>query len=120
MAKKPDTYLEEMEEIPPYMCWVLARHPNRNPITQAEIVQRTGWDAKKVERFCGLKSWRGVKIEDVDSFRSACGVTRTNARRHRAYLKRTLDPNTTVNGLTHMRKRPMPAQTRIIRLVTTT
>lgn len=113
---RPQTFLEELDQMPPYMCWVLARKPKRKPITQREIISATGWDKKKVTKFCGLKSWRGVTVEDADAFRSACGITRENERRHRAYLKRSLDPSRTLDGLSHVRKRPGKSQERLINI----
>jgi hypothetical protein len=118
MPKRKDTYLGELDELPPFKCWLIARHPNRMPITQEELAQRTGWDRKKVERFCGLTTWGEVTVRDADLFRQACGITRSNLRYHRWYLKRTQDLTRTVTGLTPARKRPVSAQRRLVRLLT--
>jgi hypothetical protein len=115
---KPETFLAEVEKFPPFKCWLLARHTDHTPITQAEIATATGWPLKKVRRFCGLQTWRGVPVEDIDTFRLACGITRHNEHRHHYYLKRSLDLNRTAAGLTHTRKRPGPANARALRLIT--
>lgn len=95
---------------------MLARKKNGSPITQLEIKKETGWTLSKVEKFCGLKSWATVSVEDVDAFRVACGVTRASERRHRYYLKRTLDLSRTTSGLSHFRKHPGVASRKLVRL----
>jgi len=97
---------------------MIARKPGRVPITQAEIASITGWGEKKVETMCGLKTWADVTVSDADKFRAACGIDRANQRRHKAYLRRTLDLGQTVTGLAAARKRPGIAQKRLIRLMT--
>lgn len=114
--KQQDTYLKQLDELPPYKCWMLARKPRGQPISQAEIQSKTGWSANKVERLCGLKTWADVTVADADTFRKACGITRENERRHRFYLKRTLDLRVTTCGLSHFRKHPKSASKRLIGL----
>jgi len=110
------THLSRINQLPPFVCWLLARR-NRRPITQAEIAKATGWSLKKVRRFCGLQSWDNVPLKDIDPFRMACGITIANERRHREYLKRTLDLERVTDGFTHFRKRPKVAQRRVARLM---
>lgn len=118
--KQQPTYLLQLDELPPYKCWMLARRRGGIPITQQEIRRATGWNKKKVEKMCGLKTWAEVPVMEADQFRAACGVNRANERRHRYYLSRTLDLTVTACGLSHCRKRPVVANKRLIRIATTT
>jgi hypothetical protein len=95
------TYLQHLDQLSPRLCWALARKPGRRAVTQQELCQRTGWSSAKVQRFCKLTTWANETVLDTDTFRQACGVPRDSERRHRAYLKRTLDLAVTVNGLAH-------------------
>jgi len=97
---KRDTYLTHLDELPPYLCWVLARQ-GRKAITQEELARRTRWSRAKVERFCRLRTWAKVRVIEADIFRLACGVRKGTERRHKYYLKRTLDKTQTINGLAH-------------------
>lgn len=96
---------------------MLARKGGGQPITQEELRQKTGWGKKKVEAMCGLLTWASVAVGDADKFREACGVTRANERRHRHYLKRTLNLSCTTKGLAHFRKHPRHATTRLLGLL---
>lgn len=116
--KQQPTYLKQLDEIPPFKCWMLARKGAGIPITQEEIIRKTGWSKNKVERMCGLATWGDVTVADADRFREACGITRSNERRHRYYLKRTLDLAVTTCGLAHFRKHPKVASNRIIKIAT--
>lgn len=118
MAARPqaETYLKQLDELPPFKCWVLARKKGGQPITQTEISKKTGWTLSKVEKFCGMKSWAKATVEDADKFRQACGVTRSSERRHKYYLKRTLDLSRTVSGLAHFRKHPGVASKKLVRI----
>jgi len=114
--KQADTYLKQLDELPPFKCWMLARKGGGKPITQIEIARTTKWTLAKVEKMCGLKTWAEVTVEDADAFRLACGVSRSSERRHRYYLKRTLDLRVTASGLSHFRKHPAVASQKLIRL----
>lgn len=94
------TYLQALDEFPPFVCWALARTA-RKALSQADLCHLTGWSSGKVQRFCKLRTWKTVPVSDVDTFRTACGVTRISERRQRAYLKRTLDVTQTLDGLRH-------------------
>ena len=116
---KPKTYLEELNRLPPFVCWMVARR-GRHPITQKEISRQTGWSLWKVEKFCGLTSWSGVTISDADLFRSACGIDRKNEYLHQKYLRRAMDRHRTAYGLVAARRRPASARQRFVRLSKTT
>jgi len=96
---------------------MLARHPNHQPITQIELVGRTLWPMKKVQRFCGLGTWRNVPVVDADTWRIACNITRATERRAYAYLKRTLNLNTVTTSFIHFRKRPAVATARMLKII---
>jgi hypothetical protein len=100
----PNTYLEQMQEIPPYLCASLARK-GRRAITQQELSEATGWSLSKVSTFCNLESFADVTVADADRFRIACGITRAGERRARFFLRRSLDITKTTNGFNHLRKR---------------
>lgn len=94
------TYLQLLDEFPPFVCWALARKA-RKALSQKDLMQRTGWSSGKVQRFCKLRTWATVTVHDADLFRTACGVDRKSERRQRAYIKRTLDVTQTASGLRH-------------------
>ncbi len=108
--KKPATFLAEVDfPLTPLTCFVIARK-GRQPISQEELALRTGWSMAKVQKFCRLKTWRRVTVEDLDKWRLACGIPRSQERRHRWFLKTSLALDRTPNGLQAFRKRPANAQ----------
>jgi len=95
------TYLEQANELPPRLCFAIARQ-NRRAITQLEIAEATQWSLKKVARLCNLDSWATVTVADMDKFRAACQIDRRSERRHRFFVRRSL--TSAINGFNHLRK----------------
>lgn len=99
------TYLEELDSLPPIICWLLAREPRQGrgvPMTRLLLSHRLGWSASRVRHICGLWSWATITVGDADNFRKACGIPRHAERRQRAYLKRTFRR---LRSFSHIRSR---------------
>lgn len=116
MPANHSTFLAEAEDFPPYLCVLIARK-DRKPVTQEQIAKATGFGINRVIKMWHSTTWAGVAIEDVDKFRAACGITRANIRRHRCYLKVTLDLDRTTTGLNSFRKRPISGQQKLIEIL---
>lgn len=52
-----------------------------------------------------MPNWDKVPVWQADAFMRGCGVTLDNLWRHRAYLRRALDPRLTANPLRYAQKR---------------
>lgn len=117
--KTTETYLAQMDRLAPWQCWLLARHKTHRllPITQDQLSARLTWGIKKIRRFCGLRTWAKINVQEADNFRAACGITRWNEAAQLKYLRRTLDLKRTTNSFAAFRKRPASAQKRISRLL---
>ena len=90
MIKKPTTYLERLDEIPPPLCRLIARTRNNPPriLKMTEIAQAAGLTLQKVAWIAKQKSFAKVKVEEADRFRLGCGITPQNEFRHREYIVR--------------------------------
>lgn len=96
------SYLSRLDRLPPPICLMLARDGRRKPIPMAEISRRSGLSAAMIRKIATLKSWAEVPVGDCESFRSACGITPLNERRHIEFLKRSLKRGT---GMKHLSRR---------------
>lgn len=86
------TYLEELDRLPPIICWLLAREARQGagiPLTRLALAAKLGWSASKVRTISALWTWYTVSVGEADDFRRACGVTRHSERRQREYITRT-------------------------------
>lgn len=83
------TYLAILDEFPPCLCRLLARH-NRRGMTDMEIAKRAGWSIQKVVQMAASASWEFIPVGEAATFMAACGVYPANLRVHRRYLKRTI------------------------------
>lgn len=85
------TLLEALDEIPPKLCRLIARHPGRvqKPMTLDELVARSGLSKRKLRRIMRLDSFATVKVAEVDAYRAACGITPQNLFTHRQYIRKT-------------------------------
>lgn len=83
------THLDLLDEFPPALCRLIARH-NRRGLTDGEIAKRAGWSIQKVVQIASMASWEYVPVGEASTFMSACGVYPANIRHHRRYIRRTL------------------------------
>lgn len=111
-----DTLLEQLDEMPPRLVRLLARRKDKHfqPLTNIDIAKASGLNPKKVSKIGKLDSWRTLTIDEIDRFRSGCGVTPKNMKWHRAYLKRTLSGKIPMAHLRHRK-----AKTKFIKSITT-
>lgn len=97
------TYLEELDALPPCICWLLCRKPRRGagiPVTKKTLASNLGWTVARVSRVCRLWTWATITVKDADAFRLACGISRENERRQRYYLKTSFHRK---RGFAHIR-----------------
>lgn len=66
----------------------LLAYKNGRLLTDVEIAKASGLSHKTVQRLSGRKSFRGVRIEVVDSFLAACGIDPLRSRAKVAQLTR--------------------------------
>lgn len=100
------SYLEKMDEFPPYICMLFARDKSRKRIGVDRIASVTGFSQAKVRRIGKRRSWKNVTVGDAVLFRDACGFSRPQERRQSAYFKRTAWMLRRDSGLQHLRKDP--------------
>lgn len=102
MTKKPNTYLDHLDRLPPVACFMLARR-NGRPIKLAEIRKSSGLSRRKVIAMAKATTWRPFAIGDIDSFRMACGITVRNEPRHFWYLRQTWRRMRDGGGMSHLK-----------------
>jgi len=90
--KLQDTLVAYLDQMPPRLTRMLARDMTRKqqPLTNLQIAKVSGLHPKRVAQISLMNSWGSLTVNEIDAFRSACGVTPKNIRWHRAFLKRTL------------------------------
>lgn len=102
MTRKPLTYLEHLDRLPPVACFMLARR-NGKPIKLAEIRQVSGLSRRKTVAMAKAKTWKPFSIGDIDAFRMACGITARNEQRHFWYLRQTWRRMEDGGGMRHLK-----------------
>ena len=108
-----DTIAKLLADFPPNVVRMLARSGNGKAarrLTHEEVVKSSGLTYARVRTISGLTSWRGVTIEEADAFMGACGVTLANLWRHRAYLRRSLNPRITKSPLHYTLRLGVPTR----------
>lgn len=73
-------------------------------LTHHEVAKLSGLSYERVRDLSALDSWEKVAIGEADRFMSGCGVNLRNLWRHRAFLRRTLDPRRTARPLAFARR----------------
>lgn len=68
-------------------------------LTHIEVAHASGLALAKVRRISRLTSWDSVTVGDADKFMRGCGINIATLWRHRAFLRRTLDPRQTKTPL---------------------
>jgi hypothetical protein len=92
MKRTEMTILQWLDRMPPKTCRLLARHPRKwKALTNREIAERSGLTIARVIKLSKLETWKGIPIEEIDSFREACGITTGNERRQREYFLATFN-----------------------------
>lgn len=62
-------------QIPPYVCRILARKANgQKPMSSAEIAERSGLSRAHVSKLSKAQTWSTVTMDVADRFATACGV----------------------------------------------
>lgn len=84
----PDTLLELADQLPPNICRLIARDCKKG-LTNAQIAERAGMTEQRVAYISTRKTWAGLSIEDIDSFRKGCGITVRNAAYQLRYMTRS-------------------------------
>lgn len=84
------TYLEQLDEIPPPVCRLIARTKGSRPriLKMTEIAAVSGLHWRKVQWIASLKSFARVTVEDAEKFRLGCGITPENEGRQKLFIKR--------------------------------
>lgn len=103
-----DTIQSTLESFPPTVIRLLARTGTGNGsrrLTHHEIAERGGLTYEKVRELSAMDSWAKVHIGDADAFLRGCGVTLRNLWKHRAFLRRSLDPRRTREPLAYAKRR---------------
>lgn len=101
--------ITDINDLPPIICWIIARNSDGSPVSKVQMMKATGWSRNKVCRIRMLTTWDAVSVKDAITFLLACGITRANWRRQKAYWNRTRQ---TDGGLAHFRKRRKSEQTK--------
>lgn len=84
---------QRIEERPPILVRMMARHRHGPPLTNAEIAAASGLAPYQVAELSFATSWRGVDIYTMKAFTIACGMDFTDRqqwKRTSAYLDRVL------------------------------
>lgn len=93
------TYLDRIQNFPPILLRLLARHRYGKPLTTDEIVERSGTmpdvcnllSAPEVEAISKSTNWKGIGVHECLSFQRGCGIQFDDAKAmHRVndYLKK--------------------------------
>lgn len=73
--KRRNLLLIRLDRLPPCACRLLARKElGKRGKSHMDIANESGLGKSTVAKFSRLTTWRGMKIEDIDAFASACGV----------------------------------------------
>lgn len=90
MGRRPkkETLLEDLDQIPPVICRMLARrfapkwgHSSPlEPLTMTEIAKKADLPLGVARWIAMQPSWENVKVGHASKFRQACGVTHRNVK----------------------------------------
>lgn len=84
--------LTQLDAIPPFATYALARDPNkrRQRPSLAALAKSAGMPQRTFVRIARKLSWERVKAGDIDNFCRACGVDLLRQMGERNYLRHTL------------------------------
>lgn len=103
MNLSEQTITAKLDRLPPCVVRLLAKKDGRL-MTDPELCALTGWGRKKLESVYQLASWAGVRVGDVDTFLTACGLSWATQRRQRWLLKlRYHAAGSVIEGIRSMR-----------------
>jgi hypothetical protein len=81
--------LQLADRFPPAVCRYLARKDHgHSPMSHRDIAKASGLPKTKVAELSLKKSWKGVPIDVVVRFSSACGVNLLKTGETRKYVRR--------------------------------
>jgi hypothetical protein len=112
-----NSYLDQLDRLPPNICRLIAREGRRQPLDNAALAARSGLTIERIAYISKLRSWASVTVGEMDAFRTACGISPTNQSRHYWYVRRTFDQHLTIKPLAHLDKLPRRKQQRLTKLV---
>lgn len=88
--------LDRANKLPPFVCRMIARvHVSRAgkfrwaPQSHATIAKRANIPRSTVALYSSRTSWKGIPIDVIDRFASACGVDLNQPGRHLRWLRAT-------------------------------
>jgi hypothetical protein len=81
--------LQLADRFPPAVCRYLARKDHgHSPMSHRDIAKASGLPKTKVAELSLKKSWKGVPIDVVVRFSSACGVDLLRSKKTLSYIRR--------------------------------
>lgn len=84
------TLLDRLEKIPPFVVYALARKRGHKSIDFNTIMAKSSLTGRTLSRIANRTTWRGLKIEQIDAFCTACRVDPFAAKKHLAFLNRSM------------------------------
>lgn len=80
---------ELVERVSPKMCRIVARSKDgRHALSFADIATASGLGVSTVKNYARRTTWRGLPIDKVVAYASACGVNHMQARQTIDFIKR--------------------------------
>ena len=83
----PPSLIEKLDRLPPFICRLMAKKDGRL-MTDDALIETTGWTERKLRYVARAKSWRDVRVGDVDVFLTACGLRWGSQRRVRWLIRK--------------------------------
>lgn len=102
--------LERLDKLPPFVVYALARKHGRTPMDFNTLLKASNLTERTFSRIASRSTWKGVKIEQVDAFCSACRIDPFSAKKHLAFLSRSMARNRPLPHLPIRRLRTFAAQ----------
>jgi hypothetical protein len=100
---------ELLADFPPCVVRLLARRGRgfgARRLTHEEVATAGGLSARAVRRISSKLNWSELTIGEADRFLLGCGIrNHSDLWRHRAFLRRSLDPRKTGRPLASLTKR---------------
>lgn len=83
------TLLERFDRCPPAFCLLVARkNRGRAAMTRRDLALVSGLGLRTIARYSGRVSWRGIALEDIQSFAAACGVNLLHPKKQIDWFRR--------------------------------
>ena len=81
--------IEKLDRFPPALVIVVARkNRGRTAMSLGEIARASGLSLRQVKIMAHRATWRGARMETIDSLAQACGVDVLRPKRHVDWFKR--------------------------------